>query len=438
MSAMEQADYPLMEITDLTHDGRGVARHNGKAVFVHGALTGELARVRMYKRHRRYDEGEAIAIEQASAERVEPRCAHVDRCGGCALQHLAPELQIEFKQRQVLENISRIGKVTPEEIVAPLTGPLWGYRNKARLSVRRVAKKERVLVGFRERSGHRVADCRHCDILHPAVGERLDELSQLIDQLSVRDALPQIEVAAGDDHVILVFRHLEPLTDEDLALLRQFGEQHQLVIYLQPKGLASIHPLTGTESELYYSVDDPPLRLDFLPHQFTQINPDINRAMIQQAIDWLDLAPTHRVLDLFCGLGNFSLPIARRVAELTGIEGDESLTQQAAKNAQAAQLDNTRFYPFDLREDPSDRVWYGQYDRVLLDPPRSGAEAVLPWLARLGNRHLVYVSCQPASLARDAGILVHEHGYRMRKLGVMDMFPHTAHVESMALFTRDE
>jgi 23S rRNA (uracil1939-C5)-methyltransferase len=437
MSALQPADFPLMEITDLTHDGRGVARHNGKAVFVHGGLTGEEVRVRMYKRHRRYDEGEAIAVEKASPDRVDPRCAHVDRCGGCALQHLAPELQIDFKQRQVLENITRIGKVTPEEVVPALTGPLWAYRYKARLSVRHVPKKERVLVGFRERSGHRVADCRHCDILHPAVGTRLNELSELIEQLSVRDALPQIEVAAGDDHVILVFRHLEPLNDNDVALLKQFGEDTGLIIYLQPKGLKTIHPLSGENSELYYTVDEPPLRLDFLPHQFTQINPEINRSMVQQAIDWLDLKPEHRVLDLFCGLGNFSLPIARRVKEVVGIEGEESLTQQATHNAAAAGLDNTQFYPFDLREDPSDRVWYGQYDRVLLDPPRSGAEAVIPWLASTNNRHLVYVSCQPASLARDAGILVNEHGYRMVKLGVMDMFPHTSHVESMALFVRD-
>lgn len=437
MSVVDTADLPLLEITDLTHDGRGVARHEGKAVFVHGALTGEKVRVRFYKRHRRFDEAEALAVEEASPDRVEPRCAHVERCGGCALQHLAPNLQIQFKQHQVLENLTRIGKVTPEEVVAPLTGPLWAYRYKARLSIRHVAKKERVLVGFRERNGHRVADCRECHILHPLVGENLDNLSQLIERLSVRDHLPQIEVACGDDTVILVMRHLEPMNEADLELLREFSQQTGMVIYLQPKGLNSIHPLNDAPSELYYAVDNPPLRLDFLPHQFTQINPEINRSMIQQAIEWLDLQPEHRVLDLFCGLGNFSLPVARRVKELVGVEGEESLVQQAAANASRNGIENTRFYPFDLREDPNDRVWFGHYDRVLLDPPRSGAEAVLPWLAASGNKHLVYVSCQPASLARDAGVLVHEYGYRLVKLGVMDMFPHTAHVESMALFVRD-
>ncbi|GAB4193741.1 MAG: 23S rRNA (uracil(1939)-C(5))-methyltransferase RlmD [Wenzhouxiangellaceae bacterium] len=437
MSDVQARDYPLIEITDLTHDGRGVGRLNGKAVFVHGALSGEQVRVRMVRRRRRYDEGEAVAVEQAAPQRVEPRCPHVDRCGGCALQHLAPEVQIEFKQQQVLENLSRIGKVEPEVMAPALRGPLWAYRNKARLSVRRVEKKGRVLIGFRERNGHRVADCRECHILHPAVGQRLDALAELIDQLSVRDLIPQIEVAAGDNAVILVLRHMGPLSDEDVSRLLEFGAANDLVFYSQSKGIDTIRPLVEPPTALHYRVDEPAAELQFLPQQFTQINPEINRAMVAQAIDWLALESDHRVLDLFCGLGNFSIPLARRVAEVVGVEGEASLVAQAEHNARRNGLGNARFYPFDLREDPRDRVWFGDYDRVLLDPPRSGAEAALPWLAASQCRHLVYVSCQPASLARDAGALVHEYGFRLARLGVMDMFPHTAHVESMALFIRD-
>lgn len=435
-SKKKPREFPRVTITDLTHDGRGVARLNGKAVFVHGGLPGEAVVVRMYKRNRRYDEGEAIEVINPAPERVTPRCEHVDRCGGCALQHLQPELQIDFKQKQVLENLSRIGQVEPEEMAPALTGPLWRYRYKARLSVRNVPKKGRVLVGFRERSGRHVADVRHCHILHPALGERLEALSELIGRLSVCDALPQIEVAAGDDQMVLIMRHLEPLNDADRDHLREFARETGINIYLQPKGLNTIHPLDEAV-ELTYQIAEPPLQMQFLPHQFTQINPEINRAMIAQAMAWLDLQADHRVLDLFCGIGNFSLPIAQKVKELVGIEGEEGLVRQAGENAARNGIENSRFYTFDLREDPSDRVWFGQYDRVLIDPPRSGAEVVVPWLAASGVKHLVYVSCQPASLARDAGMLVNEQGFRLAKLGVMDMFPHTAHVESMALFVRD-
>lgn len=441
MSKNRQGGEPILaDITDLTHDGRGVTRVNGKAVFVHGALPGEQVELRFLKRRRKYDEAEAINVIQSSPDRIEPRCAHADFCGGCAFQHLSVDAQRAFKQHQLIENLQRIGQLelSPEQLAEPLTANDWHYRRKARLSVRYVHKKERVLVGFRERRGSFVADCKECHVLRPEVAEQLPRLAELVEALSIKDRIAQFEVACDDDSAALVVRHLEPLAEADIQQFRAFHAETGLAIYLQPKGPDTVHRLVPEEHQLSYAIDDDNVRVDFEPSDFIQVNGLLNQAMIQQALQWLQPQPDDNVLDLFCGLGNFSLPIARRVARVTGVEGASALVQRAKLNAQKNNLDNIEYYVADLFETQQDTAWVNQnYDRVLLDPPRSGAEACLPMIAASQAHTVVYVSCQPASLARDLGILVNTHGFKLEKIGIMDMFPHTAHVETMALLTRD-
>jgi 23S rRNA (uracil1939-C5)-methyltransferase len=425
------------EITDLTHDGRGVAHLDGKAVFVTGALAGERVRLRMTGRHRHYDEAAVETILQPSPHRVVPRCAHFGVCGGCALQHLDPAAQIAAKQRVLLENLERIGKVQPQVVLPPLTDQPWGYRRKARLSVKYVDKKGKVLVGFRENNGRYVADIQRCDVLHPAVGERIAALSALIGTLEARREIPQIEVAAGDDCVALVLRHLHPLTEKDRAALVQFGREHGLAIFLQPGGIDSVEALEPTDARLSFHVGDG-LELEFRPLDFVQVNAGMNRRMIDLALELLGPQATDRVLDLFCGLGNFTLPLARRAAHVTGVEGEAGLVRRAGENARRNGIENVQFVTGDLATDQRAAPWARiDYDLLLLDPPRSGAEAVLEYLPRKATRRIVYVSCHPASLARDAGTLVHRHGLILQSAGVMDMFPHTAHVESIAMFARE-
>ena len=432
---LPEGDFPA-HIDSLAHDGRGVARIEGKAVFIHGALPGEDVRFRYVKRSRRYDEGVAVAIEQAAPERVEPRCPHAGLCGGCSLQHMDPAAQIRAKQQVLLDNLQRIGGVQPASVAPPLTGPHWGYRRKARLGVKDVRKKGKVLVGFREKGTPYVADLSRCEVLHPAVGERIEALSRLVERLGIRSAVPQIEVAFGDDAGALVFRVLEEPTAEDRARLRAFGEATGLHIHLQPGGPDTVTLLWPERSVLEYALPAEGLRLQFLPTDFTQINADINRAMIAQALDWLALEGSERVLDLFCGLGNFTLPLARHAREVVGVEGEAGLVERARDNARRNGLGNVEFHVANLMESVEGAPWLqGDYDRILLDPPRSGAEAMMPRLAGLDVPRIVYVSCHPGSLARDAGLLATQ-GYRLERAGVMDMFPHTAHVESMALFVR--
>jgi len=424
-------------IESLSPDGRGITHIDGKVVFVDGALAGEQVRLRYRRRKSRYDEAEMLAVLQPSPQRVAPRCPHFGVCGGCSLQHLAHEAQVEAKQRDLLDKLQRIGKTQPEEILPPLIGPVWGYRRKARLGAKRVPKKGRVLVGFREKRSPYLADMGQCPVLHPAVGEHLLELSELIGSLSRPDRLPQIEVALGDETGALVFRHLDPLTEADRQALAGFGQRHGLQIHLQPQGPDSVHPLwPQSPRPLSYRLPAFGLELHFEPGDFTQVNAAINRQMVSRAVDLLQIDSSHRVLDLFCGLGNFTLPLARRAAEVIGVEGEAGLVARAQANARRNGLDNCRFHVADLTTALGQAPWLGQVDRLLLDPPRSGALEIVQGLHKLQPQRMVYVSCDPATLARDTEEIVHRQGYRLLSAGIMDMFPHTAHVESMAVFER--
>ncbi|MEO8671643.1 MAG: 23S rRNA (uracil(1939)-C(5))-methyltransferase RlmD [Tahibacter sp.] len=426
-----------VDITDLSHDGRGVARHEGKAIFVSGALPGERVRVQQVKRHRNFDEAQLDGLLTRSADRVEPRCAHFGVCGGCALQHLSPEAQILAKQRVLAENFERIGKVEPKTWLPALTADPWGYRRKGRLSVKYVDKKGRVLVGFREENGRYVADIARCEVLHPAVGTRIAALAEMVGTLAAVREIPQIEIAAGDDTVALIFRHLQPLSDTDRETLIAFGRSHDLAIYLQPGGNDSVHPIWPEQPRLAFRIDGAALELEFRPLDFVQVNAGINQRMLALAMDLLDPQPTDRVLDLFCGLGNFTLPLARRAGVVAGVEGEHGLVQRAAENAARNAITNAHFHVANLAEDQRETPWArASWDKLLLDPPRSGAAAVLEYLPRKDTKRIVYVSCHPGSLARDAGTLVERYGFKLKAAGVMDMFPHTAHVESIALFER--
>ncbi|MEM6640255.1 MAG: 23S rRNA (uracil(1939)-C(5))-methyltransferase RlmD [Pseudomonadota bacterium] len=429
-------EFDDVQIVDLTHDGRGVARVEGKAVFVNGALPGERVSARVAARKRRFDVAETRAVLIASPDRVDPRCEAFGVCGGCALQHQAVPAQRDSKADALRTALSRIGEVMPEEWLDTLTGSAWGYRRRARLAVKDVPKKGRVLVGFRERNAPYVADMERCEILHPSIGGLLTTLSTLIAGLSIRNRIPQIEVAVGDDRAALVFRILDPLSTADEAALLAFGDAHELDIYLQSGGLDTVTPL-GEVGALTYRLDDFDLTMHFEPIDFIQVHGELNNAMVSRAVDLLAPDKDDRVLDLFCGLGNFSLPIARRAGRVVGVEGDEGLTARARDNAMRNELHNAAFIAADLFGPVTGFGFAGEtYDRVLIDPPRTGAEAVLPAVAATGATRVVYVSCHPGSLARDAGSLVKEHGFQLSAAGIMDMFPHTAHVESIAVFDR--
>lgn len=422
-------------IESLSHDGRGVTHLDGKAVFVDGALPGEEVDFLYTSRSRKFDEGRVAEVHVPSPDRVEPRCAHFGVCGGCSLQHQDPVAQIRAKQQVLLDNLARIGKVRAEEIMDPLTGPHWGYRNKARLGVKHVRKKGRVLVGFREKRSPYLAQLERCEVLHPSVGERLAELGELIGSLEAFERIAQIEVAVGDTVTALVFRNLDPLSEQDERILSDYAQRTGLHLWLQPGGPATAHPLWPADSRLSYALPAHDLVLEFLPTDFTQVNPQLNRNMVDLALELLDPRPGDHILDLFCGLGNFTLPIARRAGTVIGVEGEAGLVQRARDNAARNGIVNAEFFAADLTEDPAGQPWMQhRYDRMLIDPPRSGAAEMMARVARLSPGRVVYVSCHPASLARDAGLLVNEHGYRLRRAGVMDMFPHTAHVESIAVF----
>ncbi|TVO70512.1 23S rRNA (uracil(1939)-C(5))-methyltransferase RlmD [Sedimenticola selenatireducens] len=431
-------DPVTVTIDALSHDGRGVAHIDGKAVFIHGALPGETVSFRYTRVQKKFDEGEAVEIIDRSSVRVEPPCQHFGLCGGCSLQHLSSEAQIEAKQQALLDAFQRIGKVTPGSILSPLTsGSTLGYRRKARLGAKYVLKKEKVLVGFRERGTPYVADLTRCEVLHPKVGQLIGPLSELIESLSIKERVPQIEMAMGDDQCILIFRLLSEITNEDCKKLLQFGQDHDIAIYTQTGGPETVTPLNGEPVELIYALPRYDLSIHFLPNDFTQVNSELNQLMLDRALALLALSPEDRVLDLFCGLGNFTLPMARTAAEVVGVEGDSGLVARARENAQRNGVTNTRFFTANLYESIQKEPWLReQFDKVLLDPPRSGAAEVLEHLPKLGAKRLVYVSCYPGTLARDAGELVHRYGYELVSAGVMDMFPHTAHVESIALFEK--
>ena len=436
------------DILDLSHDGRGVARrpdghaNAGKTVFIAGALPGETVLAKQTARSRHFDEADTIEVLQASPDRVVPRCVHFGVCGGCALQHLEESKQILAKQRVLMENFERIGHVTPGAVLPPLTGDALGYRRKGRFSVRRVEKKDKTLVGFRERDPRFVADLSECHTVVPQVGALIGPLSALVDGLQARREIPQVEFIVGDpqpafDGVALVFRHLQPLGDADLEALRAFGESRRVAILLQPGGVDSVHPLWPEAPALSFRLESWDITFGFRPLDFIQVNATINEKMIARTLELLDVQPGDRVLDLFCGLGNFTLPLARKVAEVVGVEGEAGLVARARENAQRNGLSNASFHAADLTQDQRGTAWMRQgFDKLLLDPPRSGAIEVLQQLPLKQFDRIVYVSCHPGSLARDAGYLVNDQGYTLVSAGAMDMFPHTAHVESIALFEK--
>ncbi|WP_045223764.1 23S rRNA (uracil(1939)-C(5))-methyltransferase RlmD [Methyloterricola oryzae] len=425
-------------VESFAHDGRGVSHVDGKAVFIDGALPGEDVRFVYTQIRRDFAEGRAVEILEPAAERVAPRCAHFGVCGGCSLQHLAEGAQIQEKQALLLEQFRRLGKVEPEALFEPLIGPHWGYRHKARLGVKWVAKKDRVLVGFREKASAFIAEIEQCPVLHPAVGEHLTDLAAMIAGLSIREKLPQIEVAVGDVRCALVFRVLQPPSSEDLERLSAFGEHYAFDIYLQPQGPDSVFPLhPQTPPPLTYALPAHGVEFRFKPTDFTQVNVQINRQMVDRVLELLDPQGHETLLDLFCGIGNFTLPLARRAAQVVGVEGGAEAVARARENAEANGLANVQFHVADLTQPQDQAAWAtARYDKVLLDPSRAGALEVLQYTKKWQARRIVYVSCNPSTLARDAGVLVHEHGYRLLSAGVMDMFPHTSHVESIALFEK--
>ncbi len=426
-----------LDVHDLLHDGRGVARRDGKAVFVAGALSGERVRALINDRHRHYDEATTVEVLQSSPDRIEPRCVHFGVCAGCVLQHLEPAAQIAAKQKTMLDNLERIGNVQPQALLPALVGDHWGYRRRGRLSVRHVEKKGRTLVGFREVNGKHVADVQHCHVLDPRIGMRIERIGALVSAMDARSSLPQIEIALADSVLALVFRHLNPLSAGDTQKLIEFAKQEEIAVLLQPGNNDSVHALWPEQLDLSFRIPHYDVTLDFRPLDFIQVNGPMNERMIEHALTQLDVQPDEDVLDLFCGLGNFTLPIARHARSVVGIEGEHALVERARHNAQRNDIGNAEFFVADLSADQRHTAWGARrYDKLLLDPARAGADKVIEWLPSKHLRRIVYVSCHPGSLARDAGLLVHEHRFKLKSAGVMDMFPHTAHVESIAVFER--
>lgn len=420
----------------LTHQGEGVV-HGGKTVFVAGALPGERIRFRRTRRHRQHDDGELIEVLESSPARVIPRCAHFGVCGGCALQHLSPVAQLAAKDTELRDTLARVARVAPGTWLPPLAGPAWAYRRRARLGAKFVRKKGCVVVGFRERAHPYVAQLVHCDVLAPPAGELLAPLAQVLNGLSIREQLPQIEVAVADNATALVLRILGTPTDEDLALLRNFAATYGVRLYLQPKGLDSVRELSAMAEPLRYRLPRFGVELEFAPTDFLQVNGALNEALVACAVQLLDLTPSSLVLDLYCGLGNFTLPLARCAGFAVGVEGEGALVERARANARHNGIANAEFHLANLATLPDPALpWMSRpYSHVLLDPPRSGAREVLAAVAGLAPARLLYISCHPGSLARDLGVLVHEHGFTLEAAGVVDMFPHTTHVESLALLT---
>lgn len=428
-------------IEKLSHDGRGIARIEGKTTFIDGALPHEAVTFTYTRRKSDFDEGRLHAVITASPDRVEPPCPHYALCGGCSYQHVTPKRQIEFKQDALMDALQRIGHCKPTQIMPPMVDKVWHYRSKARLSVRYVEKKESTLVGFRERHQPRyITEIETCLVLDERVASRIPLIREVLDSLDDKRSIAQIEVAAGDNEVALVIRHLSPLGDADLAKLCEMAGTADFKLFLQPQGPDSVHVVypPNTDSWLRYQLPEFDVTYQFHPTDFTQVNPSINRLMVSQALAWLEIDKNDVILDLFCGLGNFSLPIASLGAQVIGVEGSDAMVARAAMNAEANQLVNVEFICANLEhKDVLDTLVNRGITKLLIDPPRTGALEVVQYLDKLKPKRIVYVSCNPITLARDAGILVNQHGYQLVFAGVMDMFPHTAHVESMALFVRD-
>ena len=427
-------------VESLDQEGRGIAHADGKVIFIEGALTGERVTYSSYRKKPSFEMAQVTNILKPSFMRVQPKCIHFGVCGGCSMQHLEVRAQVAVKQRILEDNLARIGKVKPETILRPIHGLPWGYRQRARLSVRHVLKKGKTLVGFHEKRNSYVADMSRCEILPPKISGLIPLLAQLIEELSIRERLPQIEVACGENVDVLVLRIMEPLTTGDEAMLRAFADAHDIQFWLQTKGPETVvpfHPLNAPP--LTYTLPEFGIEMPFAPTEFTQVNSEMNRAMVHRALHLLDPQPGERIADFFCGLGNFTLPIARSGARVLGIEGSAALVKRAMQNAAHNGLSGNTEYNvmnlFDMDEAALARL--GSFDKWLIDPPRDGAmELVKAITPETAPKRIVYVSCNPATLARDAEVLVHTHGYALKAAGVMNMFPQTSHVESIALFER--
>ncbi len=441
--------HTIIDIESLDMEGRGVGHIQnedgtpGKVIFVEGALPGERVSFQSFRKKPKWEAATLTELHRESSLRVKPKCVYFGTCGGCAMQHLEPAAQVAIKQRVLEDNLWHIGKVRPETMMRPIYGPTWGYRYRARLSVRNVEKKGGVLVGFHERKSSYIADMKTCEILPPHVSAMLVPLRLLVQSLSIFEQMPQIELAVGEDVTALVLRIMAPLTAEDEDRLKAFADEYGVQWWLQPKGPDTVYPFYPADVQLHYVLPEFGVKMPFKPTDFTQVNHHINRVLVTKALRLLDTQPGERVADLFCGLGNFTLPLATQAREVVGIEGSTTLTERALENARANGLaQKTTFFCRNLFEATAeDFEALGKFDRMLIDPPREGAMAVCQAVVALGEKQpemrpkrIVYVSCNPSTLARDAGFLVHQGGYLLRQAGVVNMFPHTAHVESIAVF----
>ena len=430
-----------LSVDSLDQEGRGVARRDGKAVFIEGALPGERVTCSSYRKKPAYEVATLVKVVKPTAQRVAPRCRFFGICGGCSLQHLDARAQVAVKQRVLEDSLWHIGRVRPEQILPAIYGPAWGYRHRARLAVRHVPKKGGALVGFHEKRSSYVADMDSCEVLPERYSKLLRPLRELVNALSIRSRLPQIEIAAGEGADVLVLRVLEPLLPLDVELLRLFAIRHGVKIYLQPGGPETAQPMSDEHAaDLSYTLPEFDLKIRFGPTDFTQVNHAVNRVLVRRALALLDPQPGERVADMFCGIGNFTLAIARRGAAVVGFEGSAELLRRAAANAGENGLeDSARFIEMDLYAPGGvDLVTLGRFDRMLIDPPRDGAVELVKALPEDGPRRVVYVSCNPGTLARDAAVLTQARGYRLSAAGVVNMFPHTSHVESIAVFDRQE
>lgn len=430
---------PIGIIESLDHEARGITRLDGKTIFVDGALPGETVEYASFRRKPTYELAHLIEVLRPSTARVQPRCPHFGVCGGCAMQHMDPSAQVAAKQRVLEDSLWHIGRVRPETILPPIYGAPWGYRHRARLAVRKVPKKGGMLVGFHERRSSYIADMQSCQVLPPHVSGLLMPMRELFGKLSISERMPQVEVAVGEHCTALVLRILDPLTAADEQLLRDFADRHAVVFYLQPKGPDTVyrfHPLPGPR--LSYTLPEFGLEMEFRPTDFTQVNHGVNRVMVGRALRLLNPQPGERIADMFCGLGNFTLPIARSGAQVVGVEGSAALVQRGKESAVANGLgDRVEFGVANLFEcTEASLAALGRFDKMLIDPPREGAIELVKALGDDGPRRIVYVSCNPATLARDAAVLVSLKGYRFVAAGALNMFPHTAHVESIAVFER--
>ncbi len=433
---MNKVEPHLIVIDKLSHEGRGIAHDGSKVIFIENALSGEEVEFFYAKKSSKFSSGIAVRVIKASLDRIEPVCQHYSICGGCSLQHLKHDKQLELKTNTLIEQLEYIGEISQVVVLAPIIGPTSGYRSKARLSVKYLEKKDELLIGFHEKNGSYVAKIDRCPILMPVIGEKIAELKKLIRSLSICKYIPQLEVACGDGVAAIVIRHLQPFSSADILQLNQFSQDHRIEVYGQSGGVDSVRLLSGSGQALCYLLLDGKLKISFFPTDFTQINHYINVQLVGLVVGLLNVELKDNILDLFCGIGNFTLPIATCAKRVVGVEGSNSAVLKARKNAADNQLDNVEFFTADLTGDFAGQSWSKfKYDKILLDPPRTGAEEICRKIKEFGAKKVVYVSCNPSTFARDAKILG-ENGYRLLTVSVADMYPHTSHIEVVGEFVK--